>query len=322
MTGEVKDQLQGKIRADAGKRWDEHTKSLPELHLGDTVQMQNLRGRHPLKSDHNGVVVAKHNFNSYSVKVNGTGLVTVRNRASLRKILPVVQAHNLVYAQGKKPVQGADSARSQLDRAVRQARAGPRPDVDRAGRQAGAGPRIEADRDVLQPEAGPRAQADRGVLQARAGSGVDADRAILQAEAVLRAGAELADPGLLRVLRAGPGTQAGRAESGLGVRDGTGQSTVRAGPSHTRVLGLPGGGSSPGSPRGSSHLPEGRDRSGSGCPPLGSLSPLQEGGGGVPRVGQCEAETQNPDQVAQSPPPVRRGTRVRNKTDIYQAGLD
>ena len=90
MTGEVKDQLQGQIRADAGTRWDEHNNSLPELHLGDTVQMQNLRGRHPLKSDHNGVVVAKHNFNSYSVKVNGTGLVTVRNRASLRNILLVV----------------------------------------------------------------------------------------------------------------------------------------------------------------------------------------------------------------------------------------
>ena len=41
MTGEVKDQLQGKFWADAGKRWDEYTKSLPELHLGDTVQMQN-----------------------------------------------------------------------------------------------------------------------------------------------------------------------------------------------------------------------------------------------------------------------------------------
>ena len=53
------------------------------------------------------------------------------------------------------------------------------------------------------------------VLQARAGSGVDANRAILQTEAVLRAGADTADPGLLRVLRAGAGTQAGRAESGL-----------------------------------------------------------------------------------------------------------
>ena len=121
------------------------------------------------------MIIAKNYLNSYSVKVNGSGLVTVRNRASLRKILPVVPVHNLVFAQGMKPVQGADT-RSQLDRAVRQA--GPRT-VDRAGRQAGAGPR--ADMDVVQPEAGPRV--GKGALQTGAGSEVDA-------EAVLRVGAE------------------------------------------------------------------------------------------------------------------------------------
>ena len=41
MSGEVKDKLQGKIRADGGKRWSEHTKTLPELQKGDTVQIQN-----------------------------------------------------------------------------------------------------------------------------------------------------------------------------------------------------------------------------------------------------------------------------------------
>ena len=116
------------------------------------------------------------------------------------------------------------------------------------------------------------------------------------------------------MLRARPGTQAGRAESGLGVQGGTGQSTVRADPGHTRVLGLPGGGSSPGSPRGSSYLPESRDRSGSASPPLDSFSPLQEESEGVPRVEQGGAEIQNPVQVAQSPLMVRRGTRIRNKT--------
>ena len=59
MSGEVKDKLQGKIRADGAKRWSEHTRMLPELQKDDTVQLQNLRGRHPLKSDHNGIVVEK-----------------------------------------------------------------------------------------------------------------------------------------------------------------------------------------------------------------------------------------------------------------------
>ena len=122
------------------------------------------------------------------------------------------------------------------------------------------------------------------------------------------------------MLRAKPRLQAGRADSGLG----TGQSTVRADPGHTRVLGLPEGGSSSGSPGpgGSRQLPESRDRSGLGRPSLGSLSPLQEGCEGVRRVGQAEAKVPCPVQVADSPPMVRRGTRIRNKTNIYQAGLD
>ena len=122
------------------------------------------------------------------------------------------------------------------------------------------------------------------------------------------------------MLRAKPRLQAGRADSGLGI----GQSTVRADPGHTRALGLLEGGSSSGSPGpgGSRQLPESRVRSGSARPPLGSLSLLQEESEGVPRVEQGGAENQNPVQVAQSPPTVRRGTRIRNKTDIYQAGLD
>ena len=128
------------------------------------------------------------------------------------------------------------------------------------------------------------------------------------------------------MLRAVPRLQAG-ADSGLG----TGQSIVRADPGHSRVLGLPEGGpaaaaatGSPG-PGGSRQLPESRDRSGFDRPPLGSSSPLQGDIEGVHRVGQAQAEVLYPDQVADSPPPpptVRRGTRVKNPTNFYQAGLD
>ena len=61
MSGGVKDRLQGKIRADMGNRWSEHTQFLPELQKGDVVQLKNLRERHPLKSDHNGIIVGKNN---------------------------------------------------------------------------------------------------------------------------------------------------------------------------------------------------------------------------------------------------------------------
>ena len=102
LSAEVKDKMQSKIRADAGRRLDEHTKMLPELMVGDHVQLQNLRGKHPLKSDQNGVITSKNAFNSYSVRISGSGLITIRNRATLRKILPVVQTDNLVFGQGQK----------------------------------------------------------------------------------------------------------------------------------------------------------------------------------------------------------------------------
>ena len=86
MTGVVKDKLQEEIRLAGGQRWSEHTKKLPPLEMGTWVQLQNLRGRHPLKSDNSGVVIGKHNENSYVVRVNGSEKITKRNRCSLRVI--------------------------------------------------------------------------------------------------------------------------------------------------------------------------------------------------------------------------------------------
>ena len=65
--------------------------------------MQNFKGSHPLKSVYSGEIVGKHNVNSYAVKVNWTNQVTVRNRASLRKIPPPVPIHI--------PVIGSDLSR-------------------------------------------------------------------------------------------------------------------------------------------------------------------------------------------------------------------
>ena len=42
-----------------------NTRILPELKIGDFVQIQNLKGRNPLKSDYDGEIVGKHNINSH-----------------------------------------------------------------------------------------------------------------------------------------------------------------------------------------------------------------------------------------------------------------
>ena len=103
MSGTEKDRLQEKIKLDAGQRWSEHTKVLQPLNVGEWVQLQNLKGSHPLNSDYSGEIVGRHNINSYAVKVNGTGKVTVRNRASLRKIPAPVPIHMPMTEQAPAP---------------------------------------------------------------------------------------------------------------------------------------------------------------------------------------------------------------------------
>ena len=44
----AKEQKQMDIRLEAGSRLDLHTKALKELDVGDILQLQNLRGKHPL----------------------------------------------------------------------------------------------------------------------------------------------------------------------------------------------------------------------------------------------------------------------------------
>ena len=56
--------LQEGIRQAGGQKWSEHTKKLLPLEMGAWVQLQNLRGRHPLKSDSSGVVIGRRNENS------------------------------------------------------------------------------------------------------------------------------------------------------------------------------------------------------------------------------------------------------------------
>ena len=78
--------------------------------MGDHVQLQNLRGRHPLKSDQTGVVTSNNGFNNFSVRISGSGFITKRNRATLRKILPMVQTDSLMFGQCQNAVKIADMA--------------------------------------------------------------------------------------------------------------------------------------------------------------------------------------------------------------------
>ncbi len=71
--------------------WSEHTKSLPELHVGDHVRLQNQVGNHPNKWDKTGKVIEVHQHHQYLVKVDGSGRSSIRNRKYLRKFTPINQ---------------------------------------------------------------------------------------------------------------------------------------------------------------------------------------------------------------------------------------
>lgn len=73
------------------EKWEEHTKELKPLEIGDHVYLQNLTGNHPLRWEKTGVILEIKPFKQYMVKTDGTGRITLRNRKHLRKFTPFVK---------------------------------------------------------------------------------------------------------------------------------------------------------------------------------------------------------------------------------------
>ena len=70
------------------ERWTAHTQCLPPQSVGDFVRLQNQIGPHPIKWDKAGRVLEVRQFDQYVVKVNGSDMMTLRNRKFLRKYTP------------------------------------------------------------------------------------------------------------------------------------------------------------------------------------------------------------------------------------------
>ena len=73
----------------SAEKWNEHTRRLPPLAVGNYVRLQNQTGPYPTKWDKTGRVVEVRQFDQYVVRVDGSGRMTVRNRKYLRKYDPV-----------------------------------------------------------------------------------------------------------------------------------------------------------------------------------------------------------------------------------------
>ena len=70
------------------EKWEEHTRALPPLKVGDAVFIQNLTGNYPKRWERTGVVVEVRQFHQYVVRVDGSGRISLRNRQHLRRYTP------------------------------------------------------------------------------------------------------------------------------------------------------------------------------------------------------------------------------------------
>ena len=71
-------------------------RDLPNLEVGDMVQIQNQRGNNPKRWNKSGKIVEKLDFDQYLVKVDGGGRLTRRNRQFLKKIISTLADRELV----------------------------------------------------------------------------------------------------------------------------------------------------------------------------------------------------------------------------------
>ena len=68
------------------EKWSRGARQQDHLRVGHVVALQNLAGNYPLKWNRSGVVVEVLGNDQYSVKVDGTGRLTLRNRKHLKPI--------------------------------------------------------------------------------------------------------------------------------------------------------------------------------------------------------------------------------------------
>ena len=73
---------------------------LPDLDVGDMVQIQNQRGNDPKRWNKSGKIVKKLDFDQYLVKVDGGGRLTRRNRRFLKKIISTLADKEIVEDRG------------------------------------------------------------------------------------------------------------------------------------------------------------------------------------------------------------------------------
>ena len=123
--------------AQSREQYDEHSRPLTPLSVGDCVAIQNRSGTRPLRWDRTGRIVERLENRQYLVKTDGSGRVLLRTRGHLRKIDPGNRTHHGQIDSPPGPpvlIDGEVSGRYKvidpMDRQEDQRMSGELPDVD------------------------------------------------------------------------------------------------------------------------------------------------------------------------------------------------
>ncbi|GAB1604624.1 hypothetical protein Ahia01_000743900, partial [Argonauta hians] len=96
ITAEQREKALSKRHAREREKWSKNSRELKDLEIGDHVYLQKLRGNSPLRWERTGVVVEVKPFQQYTIKIDGSGRVTLRNRKHLRKFTPFHQENTFI----------------------------------------------------------------------------------------------------------------------------------------------------------------------------------------------------------------------------------
>ena len=71
---------------------NKHTRELAPLNGEDTISIQNQHGNTPLKWDQTGTISEVGDIDKYTIKIDGSGRLTNRNRRFLQPVRPNKEA--------------------------------------------------------------------------------------------------------------------------------------------------------------------------------------------------------------------------------------
>ena len=103
LTMEQRELALAKRHSRRGSELSEHTRTQEPLKIGQCVLIQNQSGNKPLRWDKTGIVVEYMGHHQYSVKTDGSGALTLRNRKFLRPHDPFQKEESTRLTADKQP---------------------------------------------------------------------------------------------------------------------------------------------------------------------------------------------------------------------------